>query len=383
MERLQQAVSGSKPLKTRLIDIWQRCKPKLQYVTSGDGAGWLPIRLWLHITLFIGLGVSAMFALWTIFQTVFSPSLDDQIKLEVFRLILYIIAGIGGVFALVIAYRRQGLNEAAEVRSERADAREDGKVFNERFKSAADQLSSEHAANRLAGVYAMAGLADDWDTGRQTCINVLCAYLRMPYDPPNASPTLDTDDAEDRKERKERRQEQQVRLTIVSVIGERLRAKPFEGKTWHGHDFDFTEAHFDGGKLEGIKVTSGSMVFHEATFSGGRVDFSVSEFNSEVSFNKAKFSGGHVIFQGVKFSSGWVDFSQAEFSGSQVDFAWSKFVGSQVDFLGATFIGGQVNFTEVEEWDSPPVFGDGSEPPQPGLLLPAPIPLADDEPDEP
>ena len=29
----------------------------------------------------------------------------------------------------------------------------------------------------------MAGLADDWKQNRQTCVDVLCAYLRLPYDP--------------------------------------------------------------------------------------------------------------------------------------------------------------------------------------------------------
>jgi hypothetical protein len=29
----------------------------------------------------------------------------------------------------------------------------------------------------------MAGLADDWEENRQTCVDVLCAYLRMPYEP--------------------------------------------------------------------------------------------------------------------------------------------------------------------------------------------------------
>jgi hypothetical protein len=32
-------------------------------------------------------------------------------------------------------------------------------------------------------VYAIAGLADDWAENRQTCVDVLCAYLRMPYEP--------------------------------------------------------------------------------------------------------------------------------------------------------------------------------------------------------
>jgi hypothetical protein len=29
----------------------------------------------------------------------------------------------------------------------------------------------------------MAGLPDDWEANRQTCVDVLCAYLRMPYKP--------------------------------------------------------------------------------------------------------------------------------------------------------------------------------------------------------
>jgi hypothetical protein len=40
---------------------------------------------------------------------------------------------------------------------------------------------------RLAGVYAMGELADDWQAGQQACIDVLCAYLRMPYTPPAES----------------------------------------------------------------------------------------------------------------------------------------------------------------------------------------------------
>jgi hypothetical protein len=58
------------------------------------------------------------------------------------------------------------------------------RAFNERFTTAADQLGSDKPAVRLAGLYAMAGLADDWEAKRQTCVDVLCAYLRMPYGHP-------------------------------------------------------------------------------------------------------------------------------------------------------------------------------------------------------
>jgi hypothetical protein len=57
------------------------------------------------------------------------------------------------------------------------------RLLNERFTTAAGQLGDDKPAVRLAGVYAMAGLADDWPQQRQTCVDVLCAYLRMPYEP--------------------------------------------------------------------------------------------------------------------------------------------------------------------------------------------------------
>ncbi len=50
-----------------------------------------------------------------------------------------------------------------------------------RYQDAAGQLGHEKATVRLAGVYAMAKLADDWSEQRQTCVDVLCAYLRMPW----------------------------------------------------------------------------------------------------------------------------------------------------------------------------------------------------------
>ena len=58
------------------------------------------------------------------------------------------------------------------------------RTLNERFDTVAEQLGSDKPpAVRLAAVYAMAGLADDWQDHRQMCVDVLCAYLRMPYEP--------------------------------------------------------------------------------------------------------------------------------------------------------------------------------------------------------
>lgn len=49
-----------------------------------------------------------------------------------------------------------------------------------RYVSAAEQIGNASAAVRIAGVNAMAQLADDWKDQRQACVDVLCAYLRLP-----------------------------------------------------------------------------------------------------------------------------------------------------------------------------------------------------------
>ena len=102
------------------------------------------------------------------------------------KIALVVVAGIGGAVVLVVV-RHQIYSEREHARAEASAAREDAKLYAERFVSAADQLGSDKAAVRLAGVYAMASLADGWQAGQQTCIDVLCGYLRMPFESPSAA----------------------------------------------------------------------------------------------------------------------------------------------------------------------------------------------------
>ncbi|MFF1270266.1 pentapeptide repeat-containing protein [Streptomyces anulatus] len=232
---------------------------------------------------------------------------QDNIKTTVTALTL-----VGAVLAALYAYRKQLLDEGA---SHRADATQ----LAERYTKAAEQLGHDQAAVRLAGVYAMARLADDWEEQRQVCINVLCAYLRMPYE---------TDTSAEGYMKGER----EVRLTIIRTIRDRLQ-DPDRAATWCGHDLDFTGAVFDGGDFAGARFTGGMVRFSGATFSNGAVDF-----------DDAKFSGGTVSFGGATFSGGFVDFSTATFSGSRVSFNHALFSGSRVMFGAATFSGGTINF---------------------------------------
>jgi len=70
-----------------------------------------------------------------------------------------------GCIGGVVAYRRQRLSEADHRLNESHHRREATKLFNERYTAAVEQLGSERAAVRLGGVYAMAGLAEDWQDG--------------------------------------------------------------------------------------------------------------------------------------------------------------------------------------------------------------------------
>ena len=256
-----------------------------------------------------------------------APSLHDTVG--VLQLVFASVAGAGALVALVVAYRRQKVAEADS-------AHDRARVFNERFTSIAAQLGDDQPAVRLAGVHAMAGLADDWTANRQTCIDVLCAYLRMPYEP-------DPGDDAPAAERLKFRAIREVRHTVIRVITSHLREDAVT--PWNDRDLDFTGVIFDGGDFSKA-IFASKVKFTDAEFSSGIVWFTGAQVSGgEVYFDGAKFSGGRVDFSGAAFSGGRVDFSGAKFSGGEIDFGSADFSGSEVDFSGTTFSGGRVNFS--------------------------------------
>jgi uncharacterized protein YjbI with pentapeptide repeats len=258
----------------------------------------------------------------------------------VFQLVFASVAGAGALAALIVAYRRQKVAESAAALDRASAQLERTRVYNELFTAAAAQIGDEKPAIRLAGVYAMAGLADDWPENRQTCVDVLCAYLRMPYDP-------DPGEEAPVPERLAFRADREVRHTVIRVITAHL--KDGAAVSWQGLSFDFTGVVFDGGD------------FSRAEFSGGKVGFSRAEFSGgDVGFGGAQFSGGTVDFGGAQFSGGTVDFSGAQFSGGTVDFGFARFSGGTVDFGGAQFSGGTVYFSGAQ-FSSGTVYFSGAQ----------------------
>ena len=314
-------------------------------------------RLWhIGVALTVGFGAAALGLVgltWLAWALLHHPkiphpgviSLHDTVG--ILQLVFASVAGAGALVALIVAYRRQKIAEADS-------AHDLTRVFNERFTTIAPQLGDDKPAVRLAGVHAMAGLADDWKSNRQTCIDVLCAYLRLPYEP-------DPGEKAPAPERLAFRASREVRHTIIRVITAHLSG----GATvsWQGLNFNFTGVVFDGGSFASAEFSGGLVRFDGAEFSGGLVRFDGAEFSGGTvsfggtfRFGLAEFSGGTVSFDGAKFSRGTVSFGGAKFNGATVDFGHAKFNGATVDFTRAEFSDGWVDFGHAADWSHPPTF---------------------------
>lgn len=232
---------------------------------------------------------------------------------------------IGAVFAGIYAYRRQLI---AEADAHRADA---GQLA-DRYTTAALQLGHEQAAVRLAGVYALARLADDWTEQRQVCIDVLCAYLRMPYQPDPGKPA-------------HRKGERQVRHTIIRIIRDHLQ-DPDLPASWSACDFDLTGATFDGGDLRGSHFR-GTLDFTGALFSEGRLSLARATFHGTARFTAATLGGGTLDFTEATLGGSTLDFSRSTLSGGTVSFRRATLNAGTVSFRGATLNAGGISFSNM------------------------------------
>lgn len=306
-----------------------------------------------HISYWLALGAAAFVGMtalvwWLLGAPDFAApdGLQRQQDLDLIKIALTLTGGIGGVIFLVVAYRKQHFGEIAEQRENAASRREDIKLLTERFMKAAEQLGHVTPTVRLAGVYAMSDLADEWIERRQTCIDVLCAHIRMHYDPtPPGSPV----------DRQYWHGERQVRQTIFRVIAAHLREE--SRVPWQGHDFDFAGAVIDSADFHEIRISSGTVTFKGAVFpsgkvefdgavlSGGVIDFSNATFSGgEVDFGTAKLAGTILHFFEAKLDDGHLDFSYARLTEGKVNFDDMSLNGGRLSFNGAIFSGGNAGF---------------------------------------
>jgi len=78
----------------------------------------------------------------------------------------------------MLAFRRQHHQEIATLLTDQDAAQ---RRITELYTKAVEQLGSDKAPVRLGGLYALERLGQDNPSQRQTIVNVICAYLRMPF----------------------------------------------------------------------------------------------------------------------------------------------------------------------------------------------------------
>ncbi|MEU6741365.1 pentapeptide repeat-containing protein [Streptosporangium sandarakinum] len=306
-------------------------------------------------------------------------------------------AGVGAAVTLMLAFRRQRHQEhAAHVTAYLAernaalaernaalaeqvadDTKHDAteRRVTDLYTKAAEQLGHDKAAVRLAGLYALERLAQDNPGHRQTIVNVICAYLRMPYIPPD--PASSPDPGRDRREAlraarrryqaaragiplpaepapqqddRDREGELQVRLTAQRILTVHLRDdRPADQRStlpaaptfWERMGLDLT-----GATLIDFHLTSGHIteaIFNKATFIG------FTWFDRTVFTEVALFAGA-TFAEGVRFTKATFNrnawFAEATFNGD-AEFAGATFTGNiwcdeatfngDAQFTGATF----------------------------------------------
>src|SRR4051794_12578663 len=68
-------------------------------------------------------------------------------------------------------------------------------LVTETYTRAVEQLGHDEAPVRLGALHSLERLAQDNPSRRQTVVDVLCAYLRLPYTPPNGHSSADSSNA--------------------------------------------------------------------------------------------------------------------------------------------------------------------------------------------
>ncbi|MCZ4615191.1 pentapeptide repeat-containing protein [Rhodococcus qingshengii] len=298
---------------------------------------------------------------WLALAGVLGVELKAPTSLDITRIALTIAGGIGATVALVVAYRRQRDLEANR--------------FTERFGAAAAQLGDIDPAVRLAGVYAMATVADDTSNlpWRKQCVDVLCAYLRTPFDPTISSPNLvertltrtgpGNYPIETAELHRFRYHDTEVRKTVVRVIADHLHrdAKP----SWSSVALDLTGATLPYADFSNC-VFGADAVFTRVTFFGS-ARFDGAHFTQRSFFDFAEFKGhatfgqifstdgpltyfdGSAFFHGAKFH-GQVQWARVRFRG-HTQFSGMLLVdsGSRCEFhASVTFI--DVEFSDQAQF---------------------------------
>jgi uncharacterized protein YjbI with pentapeptide repeats len=271
-----------------------------------------------------------------------------RIGLDVVRTAGTLVVGTGGAIALLLAARRQRSTELTleHQREVAATAAQDAveRRITELYTRAVDQLGNDKAPVRLGGLHALERLATNDPDQQQTIVDVICAYLRMPYDLPDDNSPDEDAPVDARIRYDQQRQELQVRLTAQRILTAHLRTDSVT--FWRNIDLDLIEAQLHKLDLRNCQIRAAQ--FNGAKFSGD-TRFDDAQFIGDAWFSRAQFTG-YAGFDGTQFS-GHANFDRAQFFGKpqlagSAGFDGAQFVG-HARFDGAQF-SGHARFREAK-----------------------------------
>ena len=288
--------------------------------------------------------------------------------LDVVKVSLTTIGGIGGTGYLVIKYRERAS-------AERADAEQ-------RLLSGVQQLGSGSPQVRIAGVYSLADVADTYrGEYRQRVVSILCGYLRTQRGERRTIVNEQDGPEQSSKEKVYVSHDGAVESTVLEVLVRHLRKR--REKTKHReavtqlveddqlwcdctidlHDAVLTEiadfwcatfnhnANFRGATFTNDADFWRATFNHNANFRGATftndADFQDATFTSFASFRDATFTND-ANFRGATFTNDAANFWRATFT-NDADFQDATFTifasfrdatfNRYANFLGATFNG--------------------------------------------
>ena len=329
---------------------WRQCK---------EWMGGFPLFGAIAVWAFLGI-IAFLLAVWCLGGVlVWQLKLDPEKQAEsIVKIALTLVGGVGAVAYLVIKYQERQQAGRDEERAKREEEdREKDRLVNTKMQDAVDQLGSDRASTRIAGVYALTDVADTCGGGyRQRVVDILCGYLRSDRETyllgADGKPATDQPRPGDA--------DKAVESTIFSVMRDHLRKERRNDKTgepivrqavdddqlWCDCAFDLHGATFH----EAVDLTYSTFecvpCFRGTKFER-RANFRGATFAGDADFHETYFAGG-ADFDGAAFAGG-AYFGGARFAGN-ADFGWARFVNDAdfegallpgvADFRGAAFAGG-------------------------------------------
>lgn len=299
------------------------------------------------LTLTIAVAVVVLFGV-SVGLLVFDPRVTGADALRTGGLAA---GSVVALYALWLNDRRRRVEEQRQTLESRRTELDRDRVGDERFARAVELLGHETDQVRVGALHALAGLARSNPDYTQTVLDVLCSYLRRPFQHPRYSSSqrwtpAETDDAE---------RQLQVRLTAQRLITGLLPGA--EDADAPVYDLDLTGATLEYFELSDRKV--GTVLLRYAhLFSSNNL--SRSAFHGHVYLTGSTFGTGRLSgrfrcddavfhrrawFSGVHFGGpvrcerstfrGPAKFADSTFT-DEVSLVGSRFEG-QADFDGVAF----------------------------------------------